>query len=74
MTTAEAIVESLEPLPEAVKREVLDFIEFIKARRIHEAGPEENAEWSDFSLASAMHGMEDEDSPYGVADLKETFR
>jgi hypothetical protein len=74
MTTAEAIVLSLEPLPEAAKREVLDFVEFIKVRRSQETPPDEEATWSDFSLASAMCGMGDEDSPYSVADLKEVFR
>ncbi len=69
MTTAEAIVRSLEPLPEAAKREVLDFVEFIKARREEERPTDEDAAWSEFSLASAMRGMEEE-SPYSLADLK----
>lgn len=29
--------------------------------------------WSDFSLSSAMRGMEDETSLYSLADLKESF-
>jgi hypothetical protein len=74
MTTAEAIVQSLEPLPEAAKQEVLDFVEFIKARQSHETPQAEGAAWSEFSLVSAMRGMEDEESPYSVADLKESFR
>jgi hypothetical protein len=74
MTTAEAIVRSLEPLPEAVKQEVLDFVEFIKARQSQETPQKEDEAWSEFSLASAMRGMEDEESPYSLADLKETFR
>ena len=74
MTTAEAIVRSLEPLPEAAKREVLDFVEFIKTRTAQETSQEEDVEWSHFSLASAMRGMEDEEAPYSLADLKEVFR
>jgi hypothetical protein len=74
MTTAEAIVRSLEPLPEVAKQEVLDFVEFIKARRRQETPREEDAAWSEFSLAAAMRGMEDEESPYSLADLKESFR
>jgi hypothetical protein len=31
---------------------------------------EENRKWSEFSLASAMRGMEDEETPYTLADLK----
>jgi hypothetical protein len=74
MTTAEAIVQSLEPLPEAEKQEVLDFVEFIKARRAQETPQDEDAAWSELSLASAMRGMENEESPYSIADLKESFR
>ena len=74
MTTAEAIVRCLEPLPEAAKQEVLDFVEFLKTRREQEKPHEEEAAWSKLSLASAMRGMEDEDSPYTLADLKESFR
>ena len=74
MTTAEAIARSLEPLPEVAKREVLDFVEFIKARQCQETPQEEDTAWSEFSLASAMRGMECEESPYSLADLKEVFR
>ena len=74
MTTADAIMRSLEPLPESAKQEVLDFVEFIRARRGRVGAEREDAAWSDFSLASAMCGMEDEDSPYTLADLKECFR
>ena len=34
MTTAQAIVQQLAALPEDAQREVLDFVEFIKARTI----------------------------------------
>ena len=74
MTTAEAIIRSLEPLPETAKQEVLDFVEFLRRRRLHEPQHDEGAAWSELSLASAMRGMEDEDSPYSLADLKESFR
>jgi hypothetical protein len=74
MTTAEAIVRSLEPLPEVAKQEVLDFVEFIRARMGQATPPDEDAAWSDFSLASATRGMEEEDTPYSIADLKEVFR
>jgi hypothetical protein len=30
-------------------------------------------EWADFSLSSAMRGMEDEQAPYSLNDLKESF-
>jgi hypothetical protein len=37
MALADKIYEAVKPLPEAVAREVLDFIEFLRARRGHEA-------------------------------------
>jgi hypothetical protein len=74
VTTAEAIVQSLEPLPESSKQEILDFVEFLKTRREKNGPREEDAGWSRLSLASAMRGMENEDSPYTLADLKKSFR
>jgi hypothetical protein len=74
MTTAEAIVRSLEPLPETAKQEVLDFVKFISARMGQATPADEDAAWSDFSIASAIRGMEEEDTPYSIADLKESFR
>ena len=42
--------------------------------KIHSALEEdENRAWSEFSLNSAMRGMEDEESLYSLTDLKETF-
>ena len=55
-----------------MQREVLDFVEFLESRR---AGSDvSNTEWNRLSLASAMRGMEDEDSPYTREDLKVSFR
>jgi len=74
MTTAQAIVEQLPSLPEDAQAEVLDFIEFIKTRKVGEGERRDDAEWATFSLASAMRGTEDEQSPYTLDDLKESFR
>lgn len=74
MTTAQAIAEHIEALPRAAQREVLDFVEFLESKTRAGGVREPDASWSAFSLASAMRGMEDEDSPYTVADVKEPFR
>jgi len=74
MTTTEAILQHLESLPDSARQEVLDFVEFLKARPHPEKTSREDHMWDDFSLESAMRGMENEDSPYTLADLKETFR
>lgn len=72
MTTAEAISQRIAALPEPAQREVLDFVEFLHTRT-KAAVREPDIAWSEFSLASAMRGMEDEPSPYTAADLKEPF-
>jgi hypothetical protein len=74
MTTTEAIVQRLKSLPASALREVLDFVEFLESRRQEHTAREDEAAWSAFSLASAMRGMEEEETPYTLADVKEAFR
>ena len=74
MTTAERIAQQVASLPEDAQQEVLDFVEFIQARKRGNVLREDGSDWSYFSLASAMRGMEEEPSLYTVADLKESFR
>jgi hypothetical protein len=66
MTVAQQITQELQSLPEAIQREVLDFVEFLKARRLHV----EDEGWSRFSLSHAMRGMEDEPDLYSNADIR----
>lgn len=74
MTTADAIMERLKTLPDSVQQEVLDFVEFLAARRAEQAAREEEEAWSQLSIEAAMRGMEDEEELYSIADLKERFR
>ena len=74
MTTQEAILRSLEPLAEAEKQQVLDFVEFIKGAVAKDGRRMRMPLGSAFSLVSAMRGMEDEVPPYTLADVKESFR
>jgi hypothetical protein len=73
MTIAQAILEHLGSLPDSVQREVLDFVKFLVSRRTEPAHGEDDLAWSQFSLASAMRDMEDEETAYTLADLKESF-
>jgi hypothetical protein len=73
MTTAQAIVQQLLALSEDAQREVLDFVEFIKVRNAIHSDRQEESDSSSLSLASAMKDMEDEQSPYTLEDIKETF-
>jgi hypothetical protein len=70
MTTAQAIVEHLKTLAESAQQEILDCVRFLESRRAEPAQRGEDRAWSHFSLASAMRGIEDEETPYTPADLK----
>jgi len=69
MSLTERIIKNVKTLPESKQVEVLDFIEYLRSR----TEKEENIEWNNLSLSSAMRGMEEEVSPYSINDLKETF-
>jgi hypothetical protein len=66
MSLEEKIIQQVHDLPEHKKVEVLDFVEYLRTKS-------EEKEWSDLSLSSAMRGMEDENTPYSLNDLKESF-
>ncbi|MFH1732472.1 MAG: DUF2281 domain-containing protein [Planctomycetota bacterium] len=73
MTVAKEIVGHLEKMPELLQVKVLDFIEYLEAKA--SAGQEAHSrkDWTTFSLASAMRGLEDEPSSYSPDDLREAF-
>lgn len=70
MTTLEKIVENLKTMPESAQTEVLDFIEYLKSKE--ERGGD-SYKWSEFSLDSAMRGIAEEPSPYGMQDIRDNF-
>ena len=73
MQVAEEVTNKLQKLPLAAQEEVLHFVEFIAQKC--ELKENEDEQWSRFSLAQAMRGLEDEDtSDYSEADLKEKWR
>jgi hypothetical protein len=69
MSLADKIIKNVKTLPESKQIEILDFIEYLRVKTERQA----NIEWTDFSLSSAMRGMEDEQAPYSLNDLKESF-
>ena len=74
MAVAQQIQESVQRLPTAFQAEVLDFVEYMLAKAEREALREEEQEWANFSLATAMRDMEDEDNTeYILLDLKVVF-
>ena len=69
MDTAEMIRHQLELMPAEVQQEVLDFVEFLAARR-----QSEDRQWTDLSLRSALSGMEDDLWPeYQDSDFTERW-
>jgi len=70
MNIVEKIIEQLKSMPESDQAEVLDFLEYLKSKKRRN---EEDSEWSRFSLESAMRGIEEESSSYGIEDIKEKF-
>jgi hypothetical protein len=66
MSLEEKIIRHIQALPESKKAEVLDFVEYLRSKT-------EEKDWSEFSLISAMSGMENEVSPYSLEDIEESF-
>ena len=66
MSLEEKIIRHVQELPDSKKAEVLDFVEYLRSKT-------EEKEWSEYSLSSAMSGMENEVSPYSLEDIKESF-
>lgn len=67
MSTAEQIIHEIATLRPEKQSEVLEFVEFLKEK---ERRNEEDA-LRGASLASAMRGMEDEESLYSESDVIE---
>ncbi|MFQ5631119.1 MAG: DUF2281 domain-containing protein [bacterium] len=75
MTTVEKINSQIEQLPEPFQKEVLNFVEFMLLKSQAEIDPEDDLQWSRFSISQAMHGIEDKDIfVYNESDLKERWR
>ncbi|NOZ50474.1 MAG: DUF2281 domain-containing protein [Chloroflexi bacterium] len=74
MQVTEKIHKNVQMLPEIFQEEVLDFVEYLLTKSQQEMTRQDELDWSSFSLASAMCGMEDEDTPtYTMDDLKVVF-
>lgn len=75
MIVPDQITDRLQKLPPSLQRKVLDFIDFLEHGAAQGEDASEDADWTKFSLAQAMNGLEDEDSPeYSEADLIEKWQ
>ena len=73
MTVTEQIIQHVQGLPETIQVEILDFIGYLETKVRGNPAISDEKEWTILSLSSAMKGMEDEQSPYSVDDIKESF-
>jgi hypothetical protein len=73
MTLAETIFDEVQEMPGHQQAQVLDFLEYLKSKDAKENKESEQREWSDFSLAQAVRGMEDEPELYSLEDIRGTF-
>jgi hypothetical protein len=64
MSTSERITSEVEKLDAEGKAEVLDFVEFLKAKR-------SERKFKEFSLEGAMRGMDDEPDLYQKEDIRD---
>ena len=69
MNLADKISQKVQALPAEKQAEILDFVDFLEKKLTR---AEEQA-WSEFSLASAMRGLEDEEDLYSADDLRVLF-
>ncbi|MBW2011994.1 MAG: DUF2281 domain-containing protein [Deltaproteobacteria bacterium] len=69
MSLLETIIQHVQDLPKLEQAEVLNFVEYLQAK----VKKQENKDWLNLSLSSAMRGLEDEQTPYSIEDLKESF-
>ncbi|NUO79634.1 DUF2281 domain-containing protein [candidate division KSB1 bacterium] len=75
MSVTERINLHVQQLPQPLQIEVLHFVEFLAAKLQAQAAREDELLWSQFSLAQALRGMEDEDGPvYDDVDFKQKWR
>jgi hypothetical protein len=70
MNLFEMIINKVHTLPKRQLKAVYEFMENLNP----EMNNDEDSQWSEFSLTSAMSGMEDENSPYSENDLQKTFQ
>ncbi len=69
MSVAEKIIERVKLLPEDKQFEILDFVDFLSKK----TNEEERKQWGQFSLETAMRGLETEEALYRLEDIKEKY-
>jgi len=71
MTVTDKILKHLQSMPEPVQVEVLHFVEYLESK-LKKFELDQETDWSKFSLLQAMEGMEEEQAPYSLKDIKDS--
>lgn len=75
MNVTEKIANEVKTLPPEVQQEILHFVGFLRTRLETRQFRKDDIQWSEFSIGTALGGMEHEAGPeYSEADLKESWR
>ena len=69
MSIADKIYKELKLLPEDKQAKVLNFIKHLSEKQTEE----EIEQWNEFSLSSALEGIEDDEVEYTLNDIKEKY-
>ncbi|MEI6806484.1 MAG: DUF2281 domain-containing protein [Myxococcaceae bacterium] len=70
---ADLISEHVEHLPDNLQAEVLDFVQYLEAKRLSQAVESERKESLQISLQNAMKDMGEDEIEYSEKDIKEFF-
>jgi len=74
MSVTDQIIYRLNQLSEIEQSEVLDFVDYLQTRGRRRKEKQDITQWTEFSLDSAMQGLEDDPVEYSIEDLQETFQ
>ncbi len=75
MSIKQIIQEKIDILSESKQVEVLNFLNYLIECQQEISIQQENAKWSQFSLAQAMQGLENDSLPeYTERDLKQKWQ
>lgn len=73
MAVAEKVREYLEKMPAPYQAHVLQYVEYLWGK-LQDSPGDEDTQWQQFALASALIDMEERDEvTYTVGDLEERF-
>lgn len=74
MSVTEQIIQRLNQLSETEQSEVLGFVDYLQTRGRERKQKQDTKQWTEFSLDSAMRGLEEDPVEYSIENIQETFQ